>query len=88
MSNQLSSESAAVIKSCINDLFPPTNPSVLLAAAREWYLAYGAGGPVWIVLLTRLLEVSSIYLNDIDLIANLGEARKIFEENTNGQVLC
>jgi hypothetical protein len=55
-------ETFKVVESVLMDIYPPTNPAVLLAAARTWYLTHGSG-PVLRVMVDRLVQVT--YLRHI-----------------------
>jgi len=39
--HQIQKPEIEVVKSVLFDVHPPTNPAVLLHAAREWYLEFG-----------------------------------------------
>jgi hypothetical protein len=55
----LEDETLKVIGFCLFKLYPPINPAVLLKAMRDWYVEYGAG-PVLYVMLDWLSQVMSI----------------------------
>ena len=48
-----------VIRLVLFDTYPPTNPAVLLRAAREWYLRFGADDVLREVL-SRLMTVCNL----------------------------
>ena len=69
-----------VIRSVLFDTYPPTNPAVLLRAAREWYLRFGADDVIREVL-ARLMTVCNL-----DTVLNMDRylrAKKLFQFHEN-----
>jgi hypothetical protein len=43
LTGRLDDETIRVVEAVLYDTYPPTNPAVLLLAARNWYLVHGGG---------------------------------------------
>lgn len=70
-----------VIEACLDlKTLSPTNPSVLLMAAREWYLAHGGRNLVLSILVEHLCELEGL---STDYFGSHEEAMKLFKEKTS-----
>lgn len=78
----ISDASYEVIEAVLSYTLSPTNPAVLLRAAREWYLAHGGHGPVLACIIEQICEVEGLIVSNFDL-DNFKRARREFLEGTH-----
>lgn len=63
---QVTENNQTVIQMVLFDVYPPSNPAVVLSAAREWFLVYGADD-VYRQMVDWLREIGNIRPYDLDL---------------------